>query len=338
MSRCQCSAGARGGQPHSSRWPAASGDYLLHRRPPRLAGRGGQPRGGGSRDDQLCSCGAAERLPPGVQKSETQKGSQASPLLCCCDGAVRRGECACLTCAHSVLHQVVDRTKPGSAGAQVYAASSTATVGVQVYTAGGRQLLAPVQLGGRPAFLAAADPWRLLAVAAGGALWVWDLAALRVEVQGSAAPLLALAPARGGHLLRPKPSDTMPDLASSACCRVNDCAAAWDSRAWQAPWTCMSAPCAAFRSQPLLLCVRPAVTGMRLSAAGLPLAVLSNGTAHAYHAGMAAWMRVADALFPTSAFHSVLRMSSGMLPSSVHGFGSMVFMTSVGSFGTLLSG
>jgi TUP1-like enhancer of split len=57
-----------------------------------------------------------------------------------------------------------------------------------------------------------------------------------------------------------------------------------------------------------------AVTGMRLSAAGLPLAVLSNGTAHAYHAGMAAWMKVADALFPTSAFHSVLRLPSGTLP------------------------
>jgi TUP1-like enhancer of split len=74
----------------------------------------------------------------------------------------------------------------------------TGHTGAQVYTAGGRRLLPPVQLGGRPAFLAAADPWRLLAVAAGGALWVWDLAALRVEVQGSAAPLLALGPARGG--------------------------------------------------------------------------------------------------------------------------------------------
>lgn len=92
-----------------------------------------------------------------------------------------------------MLQQVIDRTNTEPAGAQVY-------------TAGGRQLLPPVQLGGRPAFLAAADPWRLLAVAAGGALWVWDLAALRVEVQGSAAPLLALAPARGGRLLAVKHS------------------------------------------------------------------------------------------------------------------------------------
>lgn len=52
---------------------------------------------------------------------------------------------------------------------------------------------------------------------------------------------------------------------------------------------------------------------MRLSAAGLPLAVLSDGTAHAYHAGMAAWMRVADASFPSSAFHSILRAPSGEL-------------------------
>jgi TUP1-like enhancer of split len=93
-----------------------------------------------------------------------------------------------LTGAHRMLHQAVDRTDAEPAGAQVY-------------TAGGRQLLPPVQLGGRPAFLAAADPWRLLAVAAGGTFWVWDLAALRVEVQGSAAPLLALAPARGAGLL-----------------------------------------------------------------------------------------------------------------------------------------
>lgn len=56
-----------------------------------------------------------------------------------------------------------------------------------------------------------------------------------------------------------------------------------------------------------------AVTGMRLSAAGLPLAVLSNGTAHAYHAAMAAWMRVVDAAFPSSAFHSILRAPSGTL-------------------------
>lgn len=59
-----------------------------------------------------------------------------------------------------------------------------------------------------------------------------------------------------------------------------------------------------------LKCTSP-VTGMRLSAAGLPLAVLSDGSAHAYHAGMAAWMRIADAAFPSSAFHSILHAPSG---------------------------
>ena len=54
-----------------------------------------------------------------------------------------------------------------------------------------------------------------------------------------------------------------------------------------------------------------AVLGMRLSGAGLPLGVLSDGSAHAYHAGMAAWMRVADAAFPASAFHSILAAPSG---------------------------
>lgn len=61
-----------------------------------------------------------------------------------------------------------------------------------------------------------------------------------------------------------------------------------------------------------------AVTGMRLSSAGLPLAVLSDGTAHAYHAGMAAWMQVADAAFPSSAFHSVLHAPSGRSPWAAH--------------------
>lgn len=84
-----------------------------------------------------------------------------------------------------------------AAGSLRFAAVALQDGTLQMYTAGGRRLLPPVQLGGRPAFLAAGGPWRLLAVAAGGDLRVWDLAALRSEVQGSAAPLLALAPARG---------------------------------------------------------------------------------------------------------------------------------------------
>lgn len=78
---------------------------------------------------------------------------------------------------------------------------------MQVFTASGRRLLPPVQLGGPPAFLAADAGWRLLAVAVSGGFWVWDLAALRVKVQGTAAPLLALLPARGAARLGISPSE-----------------------------------------------------------------------------------------------------------------------------------
>ena len=50
---------------------------------------------------------------------------------------------------------------------------------------------------------------------------------------------------------------------------------------------------------------------MKLSAAGLPLAVMSDGTAHVWHADMAAWMHVADAAFPASPFYSLLQAPSG---------------------------
>ncbi len=53
---------------------------------------------------------------------------------------------------------------------------------------------------------------------------------------------------------------------------------------------------------------------MQLSAAGLPLAVMSDGTAHAYSQTMAAWMRVADSAFPASPFHSMLQGPSGRDP------------------------
>lgn len=58
----------------------------------------------------------------------------------------------------------------------------------------------------------------------------------------------------------------------------------------------------------------PAVVCMQLSAAGLPLAVMSDGTALAYSQGMAAWMRVADSAFPASPFHSMLQGPSGRDP------------------------
>ena len=59
-----------------------------------------------------------------------------------------------------------------------------------------------MHLGAPPAFLAAAG-WRLLAAAADGALWVWDLQAPAVQLRASAAPLLALAPACGAPLEPP---------------------------------------------------------------------------------------------------------------------------------------
>lgn len=68
-----------------------------------------------------------------------------------------------------------------------------------MYSAAGRRLLPAMQLGAPPAFLAAAG-WQLLAAAADGGLWVWDLRAPAVRLRASAAPLLALAPSRGSPL------------------------------------------------------------------------------------------------------------------------------------------
>lgn len=57
-------------------------------------------------------------------------------------------------------------------------------------------MLPAIQLGDAPAFLAASG-WRLLAVAADGSMWLWDLQAPAVILRASAAPLLALLPAQG---------------------------------------------------------------------------------------------------------------------------------------------
>ena len=55
-----------------------------------------------------------------------------------------------------------------------------------------------------------------------------------------------------------------------------------------------------------------AVVAVRLSRAGLPLAVLSDSTAHALHLGMRAWMRVADSAFALSSYLSLLSPSAGV--------------------------
>ena len=53
------------------------------------------------------------------------------------------------------------------------------------------------------------------------------------------------------------------------------------------------------------------MVAVHVSAAGAPLAVLSNRTAHTFHRGMRCWMCLADTAFPASAFHSILAPSSG---------------------------
>lgn len=60
-----------------------------------------------------------------------------------------------------------------------------------------------------------------------------------------------------------------------------------------------------------------AVMTMQLSAAGLPLAAMSDGTAHVWHVGMEAWMRVADGAFPASPFHSLLQPPAGETPGPI---------------------
>lgn len=53
------------------------------------------------------------------------------------------------------------------------------------------------------------------------------------------------------------------------------------------------------------------MTSARLSSAGQPLLVLSNGHAYVHHGGMRSWMRVADDAFPASAFTSNLTSPTG---------------------------
>ena len=68
------------------------------------------------------------------------------------------------------------------------------------------------------------------------------------------------------------------------------------------------------------------MVSMSLSAAGSPLAVLSNSSAFAYQPGLRTWMRVVDSAFALSSYSSILASSmagellaicfSGSLPST----------------------
>lgn len=58
------------------------------------------------------------------------------------------------------------------------------------------------------------------------------------------------------------------------------------------------------------LCDGCAVVFMRLSHAGLPLAILSNSTAYALHLGMKSWMCVADSSFSLSSYASIMTSHS----------------------------
>lgn len=53
------------------------------------------------------------------------------------------------------------------------------------------------------------------------------------------------------------------------------------------------------------------MVSMSLSAAGSPLAVLSNSSAFAYQPGMKTWMCVVDSAFPLSSYSSILASSMG---------------------------
>eukprot|EP00959_Pyramimonas_sp_CCMP1952_P124457 2602507-Pyramimonas_sp.AAC.1 len=55
-------------------------------------------------------------------------------------------------------------------------------------------------------------------------------------------------------------------------------------------------------------CTRPAVRVVKLSAAGLPMAVLGNRHCLVYHEDMRAWARVADDTFVGSDFVSTLAL------------------------------
>ena len=61
-----------------------------------------------------------------------------------------------------------------------------------------------------------------------------------------------------------------------------------------------------------------AVVSVRLSGAGLPLAVLSNNTAYALHLGMKTWMRVADSNFSFSSYMSLYSVSASSAGMRLH--------------------
>jgi protein HIRA/HIR1 len=140
---------------------------------------------------------------------------------------------------------------------------------VQVYSRRGRRLLPGIALGATPAFLAAdhpAFPCRLLVVTTDGAMRVWDFAPPSAAGSGSGGGDASADPVAGG----------VP------ACLVDAGVG------------------------PLILGGGPdpvSIAAMRLSGgAGLPLAVLTDMTAAAYHPGLRAWLRVADTAFPGSAY------------------------------------
>lgn len=81
-------------------------------------------------------------------------------------------------------------------------------------------MLPAIRLGAPAAFLASDGDWRLLAVSADGALRLWDLRTLRLELETSVEPLLSGAPPgiRGASLppLSPSSRVEQPSLPSPA--------------------------------------------------------------------------------------------------------------------------
>ena len=71
-----------------------------------------------------------------------------------------------------------------------------------------------------------------------------------------------------------------------------------------------------------------AVVSMSLSAAGSPLAVLSNSSAYVYQPGMKTWMRMVDSAFALSSYSSILASSVAGDLSAMRFCGSMTSMLS----------
>ena len=151
------------------------------------------------------------------------------------------------------------------------AAAGLADGSVQVYSRAGRRLLPGVALGACSAFLAAAGP-RLLLVTCDGAMRVWDFGG-------------------GGASGGPAPASSSPSEpvagAVPTCVLEASVAPLLPAASGAAP----GAPPGV------------AIAAMHLSpSTGLPLAVLTDMTAAAFHPALKAWLRVADTAFPASAY------------------------------------